>query len=250
MNRPGEFENRNELEPSGNQPPSLVPPRAGNFWMGCNEEIDIFCEDDEYPYHEVYLDAFEIDMFEVTQAQYYVCVLDGICLMPECNFDPEMHTDDPVVCVWWDDAGTFCEWNGKRLCTEAEWEKAARGTDGRRYPWGNEPASCEYAVMNDGGVGCGTGNMMPVGSKPFGASPYGANDMAGNVAEYVYDCYSETYYNECVSNCRNPTGPSSCPHPIHGMRGGSYSFWASGIRTSERDLTLAPGPMYGFRCCR
>jgi len=225
---------------------------AGTFWMGCNEEVDLFCDGDEHPYHEVYLDAFEIGMFEVTQAEYFVCMIDGDCTVPRMNFDPETHGDEPVIYIEWDQAKTFCEWAGKRLCTEAEWEKAARGNDGRRYPWGNEPATCEYAVMDDGGDGCDTGTMMSVGSKPAGASPFGAQDMAGNVWEYVYDYYSETYYSECVNDCTNPQGPTSgigLDNP-HVWRGGDYQSWAERLRTSERDSPFGPNTYIGFRCCR
>ncbi|MFC1654225.1 formylglycine-generating enzyme family protein [Myxococcota bacterium] len=212
---------------------------AGTFWMGCNEEVDHLCEDDEYPYHEVYLDAFEIDQYEVTQAQYYICVLDGICEIPN-DFDPEMHGDNPVVCNSWGRAITYCEWAGKRLCTEAEWEKAARGTDGRRYPWGNEPATCEHAVIR----GCSIEDFMPVGSKPAGASPYGAMDMAGNIREWIFDSYSSTYYSQCAQNCVNPQGPTGSNHVLRG--GGSMS-WANDIRVSNR---ISTGSYEGFRCCR
>jgi formylglycine-generating enzyme required for sulfatase activity len=221
---------------------------AGTFWMGCNEEIDQFCNDDEYPYHEVYLDEFEIDMFEVTQGQYYLCVLDGACEMPACCFDPESQRDKPVVGVPVSSVIAFCSWAGKRLCTEAEWEKAARGTDGRRYPWGNNPATCEYAVMDDGGDGCGTGAAMPVGSRPLGASPYGPMDMAGNVEELVADCYSPTYYNECTSGCANPQNTTDCINSGYVQRGGAFWGWASVIRTSSRAGNI--GVANGFRCCR
>ncbi len=226
----------------------MCPVPAGTFWMGCNEEVDYFCDEDEYPYHEVYLDAFEVDMFEVTQAEYFTCFLDGVCQLPGHTFDPELHGEFPVVAVSWEDARTYCEWTGKRLCTEAEWEKAARGTDGRRYPWGNEPASCEFAVMDDGGDGCGTGGFMPVGSKPAGASPYGAHDMAGNVSEWVNDWYSSSYYESCASGCSNPQGPSSGVARVH--RGCHYACWPSGLRASTRLHMNGSQGYCGFRCCR
>ncbi|MBW1811877.1 MAG: SUMF1/EgtB/PvdO family nonheme iron enzyme [Deltaproteobacteria bacterium] len=228
----------------------LVP--EGPFWMGCNEDVDLFCENNEYPYHEVYLDAFEINMFEVTQAEYFLCVLEGICEMPVGYFDPESHGDDPVVYMYWEGATAFCQWAGKRLCTEAEWEKAARGTDGRRYPWGNEPATCEFAVMNDGGDGCGTGGMMPVGSRPAGAGPFGTHDQAGNVWELVNDYYSETYYSECITNCSNPTGPSEAEsdHGDHVVRGGDFLSWADKMRVSWRYQDTFWPSFMGFRCCR
>jgi formylglycine-generating enzyme len=223
---------------------------AGTFWMGCNEEVDLFCEEDEYPYHEVYLDAFEIDMFEVTQAEYFLCYLDGVCQIPRCNFDPEMHKDQPVVCVFWDQAKTYCDWVGKRLCTEAEWERAARGTDGRRYPWGNDMASCEYAVMFQDGEGCGTGGMWPVGLKPAGASPCGVMDMAGNVREHVNDVYSDDYYQECSSGCSNPQGPPITDLSDHVSKGGSFKSWAREVRISERSDYDVGTEYIGIRCCR
>jgi formylglycine-generating enzyme required for sulfatase activity len=96
-------------------------------------------------------------------------------------------SDHPVVCVAWDEAKAYCEWVGKRLPTDIEWEKAARGTDGRTYPWGDDELSCEYAIMYEGDAGCERKTTWPVGSKPKGASPYGAVDMSGNVLEWVAD---------------------------------------------------------------
>jgi eukaryotic-like serine/threonine-protein kinase len=160
---------------------TLVYVPAGEFIMGSNDG-DI----DEKPERTVHLDAFWIDLTEVTQGMYAKCTAKG-CKKPTCTNGDANH---PVICVDWANAKSYCEWAGRRLLTEAEWEKAARGTDGRTYPWGNEPASCEYAVLDDlvNGNGCGMGNSAwAVGSKPKGASPYGVLDMAGNVWEWVED---------------------------------------------------------------
>ena len=223
---------------------------SGTFWMGCNGESDHFCENDEKPFHEVYLDSFDIDQYEVTQAQYFVCIQDGVCELPTGNFDPALKGSHPVVSISWTEASTFCMWNGKRLCTEAEWEKAARGTDGRSYPWGNEIASCEYAVMDDGIAGCGNGTTMPVGSKPAGVSPYGARDMAGNAREWVSDWYDPNYYLECTTSCINPQGPiNDGSLHSHIVRGGEYKSGSIELRTSDRDI-CSLSEFCGFRCCR
>jgi formylglycine-generating enzyme required for sulfatase activity len=169
----------------------------GEFLMGSPSGQG---NDDEHPQHTVYLDAFWIDQTEVTNAQYRKCLEAGVCRKPVCWDNSDYNApDQPVVCVSWGDARTYCEWAGVRLPSEAEWEKAARGTDGRVYPWGNEAPICEranYAVC--------VGKAASAGSYPAGVSPYGALDMAGNVWEWVADWYAGNYYSR--SPARNPQG--------------------------------------------
>lgn len=159
----------------------LVP--EGEFTMGSDIGPSV-----EQPAHKVFLDTYYIDKFEVTNVQYKVCVEEGVCEQPTdaTNFNNSDYAQHPVVWVDWNMARTYCEWRGARLPTEAEWEKAARGTDGRTYPWG-EKLDSTYA-----NYGKRINNTTSVGEYPKGVSPYGAYDMAGNVWEWVdswYDAY-------------------------------------------------------------
>jgi formylglycine-generating enzyme required for sulfatase activity len=223
------------------EPPSLgmVHVLAGEFIMGSDWDSD------EQPVHTVYLDAFYIDKTEVTNAQYRKCVEAGACEEPGCWDDSDFNApDQPVVCVNWYQAQDYCEWAGKQLPTEAEWEKAARGTDGRTYPWG-EGIDCEHAHY----LGCDpTMVTVPVGSKPKGASPYGALDMAGNVREWVADWYDSGYY--ATSPESNPKGPASGDDRV--VRDGSWDIGGRGVSAAKR-FSLPPDSPYahlGFRCAR
>ena len=149
---------------------------AGPFCMGCYKAVDGDCNSDEYPFDEVNVPAFDIDQHEIRVDQYKGTT--------HCS---QQAGDHQVVCITHGEASGHCtgRGNGWRLCTESEWEKAARGTDGRKYPWGNEIHGCDEAVYS--GCNC-SGGSCPVGSKPAGASPYGVMDMGGNVWEWVEDC--------------------------------------------------------------
>jgi formylglycine-generating enzyme required for sulfatase activity len=219
----------------------LVP--SGKFEMGDARYRD------EVPAHSVEIDRFWIDRTEVTNAQYALCVDQGIC-QPPIRFNSYSRPDYygnplygayPVIYVNWDDADTFCRWEGRRLPTEAEWERAARGNDERIYPWGNElpdPSLLNFDFT--------IGDTSVVGGHPAGASPYGVLDMAGNVEEWVADWYAKDYYSQSARS--DPGGPLNTGLRV--VRGGSWLdnryFVRSGLR-----LFYPPDSAFidlGFRC--
>jgi serine/threonine-protein kinase len=234
---------------------------AGEFLMG-STEADSEAAEDEKPQHTVHLDAFWIDKTEVSNAQYRQCVEAATCRAPTtCDWeeptnDDGSKTDHPVVCVSWHDAQAYCQWAGARLPTEAEWEKAARGSGGPIYPWGYD-FDCSKGNFDDetqyddyvvpGGEGCdGYVRTAPVGSFPAGASPYGVLDMAGNVWEWVADWYDADYYG--ASPARNPPGPDAGEYRV--LRGGSWYPRSGYARAANRGNG---NPDYrvtyiGFRC--
>ncbi len=187
----------------------LVP--AGNFQMGCDPTHNSayspeFCG--ALLLHTIFLDAYRIDKFEVTNEQYGECVMSGSCkAATDYNYNADYLTnpkyaDFPVVDVNWYQASAYCSWAGKRLPSESEWEKAARGSgDTREYPWGDQTPDCTLTNFKESCVG----HPSTVGSFPQGASPYGAMDMIGNVWEWVNDWYDLNYYT--ISPAKNPTGP-------------------------------------------
>lgn len=231
-------------DPGNRSNMALVP--AGAFIQGCQEEGDPDCVTPEQPARVVELPGFFIDKTEVTQRSYARCVDDGSCAVPECIngarvWDPEQNGDLPVVCVSWPQAQGYCAWLGKRLPSEAEWEKAARGDDGRVFPWGSDEGDCARANTRS----CG-GSVGPVGARKAGQSPYGALDMAGNVCEWVSDWYQSDYY--ATAPTSDPRGPTSGGERV--VRDGSYLLDLAYSRSSKRHF-MAPEsaqPMVGFRC--
>ena len=222
----------------------------GTFEMGSANGFD-----DEKPVHEVYLDAFYIDKVEVTNAQYEICVNTGQCEAPSDTssdtrssyYGNSAYEDYPVIHINWNNARDYCAWAGGRLPTEAEWEKAARGTDDRKYPWGDEIPSCSLVNSFNEATGdrC-ISDTKPVGSYPKNASPYGALDMAGNVWELVSDWYQWDYYSS--SPASNPTGPSSGDVKV--LRGGSWYYGWDVLRTVYRGSSPVRNGSdeIGFRC--
>lgn len=262
-------------------PPGMVLVPAGEFSMGCNTEVDQECNDEEYPYHQVYLDAFAIDIYEVTVLQYAECVNKGSCSseglnmpywdnhdLPEfvwaCNWGTK-RVKHPINCLDWNQAVAYCAWKGKRLPTEAEWEKAARGTDGRKYTWGNKGFADVTMVANIADATLksehgdfftwatevyddGYSGTSPIGSYPAGISPYGALDMIGNDWEWVSDWWGTNSYSN--TTYKNPQGLTSGQK--RGIRGGSWYHWPKYNRASFRGSSKPNyrSPDYGIRCVK
>jgi len=220
----------------------LVP--AGEFIMGSSTG-----DADERPVRRVYLDAFLMDKYQMTVGE-YAKFLEATShdAPPEWKImNRAMHQKRPVVNVNWADAATYCTWAGKRQPTEAEWEKAARGTDGRTYPWGDDPPTKFHTNMKQEVWGNHTG-VTPVGMFEEGKSPYDIYDMAGNVWEWVSDWYAPDYYK--TGSLRNPTGPATGNSKV--VRGGTWGSGPEGLRSAEREnhVPSLQGYGTGFRCAK
>lgn len=225
--------------PVGEFPPGMEAVPAGWFWMG---------QDDgprsSRPRHKVFLDGYFIDRTEITRSAFAAFIEAGN--LPETDWNAALlhaEPDLPVTGVLWQEADAYCRWAGKRLPTEAEWEKAARGTGRRIYPWGSR-WDADRANTEESG----SGGVTAVGSYPNGASPYGVLDMAGNAAEWVADTFDPDYYTYAPN--RNPPGPSIVMD--HVLRGGSYALSGEYATVYFRDSSHSarPNPRVGMRCAQ
>ena len=251
-----------EINPIDSAEYVLVP--EGEFLMGSEPGNDPYFWGAEGPEHTVYLDEFWIYRTEVTNGMYQACVEEQKCPRPqylnsvdvEDYYGNPEYDDYPVMHVTFTHAQSYCTWAGGKLPSEAQWEKAARGTEGHMFPWGDDPPNAERVNLCDSSCARGTERenhfsdgypgTSPVGSFPFGASPYGVLDMAGNVWEWTFDRFQSTYYS--TSPEENPVGPASGSSRT--IRGGSWSNPTSGIRTAAR-TSLTPDKILdtlGFRC--
>ena len=221
---------------------ALVYIPAGEFLMGDNDSPR------SSPAHKVHLEAYWMDRVEVTNAMYQKCVKAGGCALPDVHFDPYYgkwaYRDHPVVYINWFQAQAYCKWAGRRLPTEVEWEKAARGTDGRKYPWGDEAPTPRLANFDEALI------QQAISSYryPSGASPFGVLNMSGNVREWLADWFDPNYYE--YSPYTNPKGPEAGTE--RALRSGSYAEDRRQIAVYVR-LRHSPdsaGLNRGFRCAQ
>jgi formylglycine-generating enzyme required for sulfatase activity len=234
-----------DLTASTETPTVEIP--AGEFTMGLDGMQAL---EDERPQHRVWLQAFFIDLHEVTTGQYasFLAATNRAVPWQWDTIDLTRHHDRPVIGVDWLDADAYCRWKGKRLPTEAEWEKSARGTDGRLYPWGNRVPNKDLANFALGARFSYSQVLMPAQSYEQGKSPYGLYHMAGNVWEWVQDWYAVNYYD--VSPGQDPQGPELGQFKV--LRGGSWSDLPKYVLTYGR-FKLPPdtrNSYMGFRCAK
>jgi formylglycine-generating enzyme required for sulfatase activity len=241
---------------------------AGEVVRGSDQD-DHMCEQPGRRIHEppnarpagvIWLDTYYMDRYEVTVEEYRACVAAGQCVEAGPIYEDCDRPRQPILGVSWFDAVKYCQVQGKHLPTEAQWEKAARGPDSKPYPWGDDPPTCERAVIRDDrGRSCGVrqqsnqpeaGRPNEVGSRPPGF--YGLHDMIGNAEEWVYDTYSINYA-ACGESCLgpNPDGPHGTGEPRRVLKGGSW-YWgaehATAFHRRPQNATNLPYHHYGFRC--
>jgi formylglycine-generating enzyme required for sulfatase activity len=222
--------------------PAMVRFPAGALILGSDDGAA-----DERPVRTVELAAFDLDRREVTQAEWQACRDAGACTAVLCQespyWSPTKYPEHPALCMSHDQAQAYCAWRGKRLPSEAEWERAARGAAGRAYAWGDAAPDCARANAD----GCG-GDPAPVGSRPDGATPEGVLDLTGNVREWVADWYAADAY--ATGEARDPRGPASGSERV--VRGGGFVTGADGLRAAARDKLVPLGGAYdlGLRCAR
>ncbi|CUS37218.1 conserved exported hypothetical protein [Candidatus Nitrospira nitrosa] len=240
--------------PKGKDRAPMVEVPTGSFPMGVPPG-DRDGGRDEYPRHEVVLDTFLIDQFEVTNGRYLEFIKSTGHRVPQNPTNPtrnlwqggtitESLAERPVINVDWFDADAYCKWAGKRLPSEAEWEKAAKGTSDRRFPWGNVEPTAKHLNYNQKWIGEKT--LMPVGSYEAGKSPYGVYDIVGNVWEWVNDWYDARYYEKSPS--KNPLGPQEGTKKV--IRGAGWQNETPTVRIFTRvdsDPTMR-NESTGFRC--
>ena len=232
-------------------PMNRIP--QGTSWMGSLEgEGSAY----EKPRHQVTLDAFYLDQYEVTVERYQEFLRATNLEIPEYwdQVNPARDRNKPVVGISWHDAEAYCEWAGKRLPTEAEWEKAARGTDERQYPWGNVPPSSNVANYNQSWTPetVYRERLKPAGSYEEGKGPYGSYDMAGNVWEWVADWSDESddHHRSPQNPILNPKGPSTGKYKV--LRGGSWNSRPTYLRSAHRVFSSPPNRTAdeGVRCAK
>ena len=242
---------------------------GGSFKMGCDKELEKKCPNDAKPPHEVALSSYVIDKFEVTVELFEKCIQENICNnddpekphyrtsedLFDCNIGNDSRKNHPVNCVTWFGAKAYCEWLGKRLPTEAEWEYAAKSGQNRIYPWGDTPATCENTVMFDEEespiVSCGKRFTFPIGSKPEGVSAQGVYDLSGHVAEHTNDWYEENFYSTEEASQKDTQGPAEPEENKYKViRGGSFIYGNDHAKSSFRGSTEPNKPDidFGFRC--